>query len=209
MRPETLNRPRRRLVDMFMELAVVSVGPLFLFVLRVAERYSNRRNFRGCNRVGARVEAGFDLGIDNAGFISLADDVSFSNGVRLSCYQGGSIKIGRNCFFGDAIKIVSDRANIWIDDDCLVADQVSIRAGNHGIKAGMLIRSQPNTVSDIWIGKDVWIGKGVTVLAGSRIADGCVIGANSVVRGSTDLNTIYAGAPIRKVTLRSQEGFEG
>lgn len=200
-----MNSRRRRVVDGLMNLAVVTAGPLFLFILRVAERYSNRRNFGSCNHVGAKVEAGFDLGIDNAGFISIADDVSFSNGVRLSCYRGGSVKIGRNCFFGDAVKIVSDRANIWIDDDCLVAEQVSIRAGNHGIKAGMLIRSQPNTVSDIWIGKDVWIGKGVTVLAGSRIADGCVIGANSVVTGSTEPNTVYAGAPIRKITVRSQE----
>ena len=200
-----MNSRRRRVVEMAMELAVVSVGPLFLFVLRVAERYSNRRNLRGCDRVGARVRAGFDLGIDNAGFVSIADDVSFANGVRLSCYEGGSIKIGTHCFLGDAVKIVSDRANIWIDDDCLVAEQVSIRAGNHGTKAGMLIRSQPNTVSDIWIGKDVWIGKGVTVLAGSHIADGCVIGANSVVMGRTEPNTIYAGAPIRKITMRSQE----
>lgn len=195
----------RRLVNVFINLAVVTAGPLFLFVLRVAERYSNRRNFRGCNHVGARVEAGYDLCVDNAGFISIADDVSFSNGARLSCYRGGSIKIGSHCFFGDAIKIVSERANVWIDSDCLVAEQVSIRASNHGIKAGVLIRSQPNTVSDIWIGKDVWIGKGVTVLAGSRVADGCVIGANSVVTGSTEPNTIYAGAPIRKVGQRSQE----
>ena len=200
-----MNSRRRRVVEMAMELAVVSVGPLFLFVLRVAERYSNRRNLRGCNRVGARVAAGFDLGIDNAGFVSIADDVSFSNGVRLSCYAGGSIKIGKHCFVGDAVKIVSDRANIWIDDDCLVAEQVSIRAGNHGTKSGELIRSQPNAVNDIWIGKDVWIGKGVAVLAGSHIADGCVIGANSVVMGRTEPNAIYAGAPIRKIAMRSQE----
>lgn len=205
----TVSRSRRRLVDIVMDLAVGSVGPLFLFVLRVAERYSNRRNLRRCNRVGARVEAGFDLGVDNAGFVSIADDVSFANGVRLSCYQGGSITVGRNCFFGDAVKIVSDRANIVIDDDCLVAEQVSIRAGNHGTKAGALIRSQPNTVSDISIGKDVWIGKGVTVLAGSRIADGCVIGANSVVMGSTEPNTIYAGVPIRKVTVRAGSDSNG
>ena len=173
--------------------------------LRGAERYSSRRNLRRCNRVGARVEAGFDLSIDNAGLISVADDVSFSNGVRLTCYRGGSIKIGGHCSFGDAVRIVSERANIWIDDDCLVADQVSILASNHGMKAGVLIRSQPNTASDIWIGKDVWIGKGVAVLAGSRIADGCVIGANSVVIGNTEPNTIYAGAPIRKIGMRSQE----
>jgi acetyltransferase-like isoleucine patch superfamily enzyme len=155
--------------------------------------------------VGARVVTGYDLEIENGGSIHIGDDVSISSRALLSSRKGGEIRVADNCFFGHNVKIVSDRARIVIGEDCLVAENVSIRAGNHGIRAETLIRLQENTAENISIGKDVWIGSGVVVLAGSNIADGCVIGANSVVRGFTEANTIYAGAPIRKIGLRSKD----
>ncbi len=100
--------------------------------------------------------------------------------------------------------VASDVGNILIDDDCLIAENVSIRASNHNTEIGVPIRCQTNVVKDIRIGRDVWIGKGAMILAGSQIADGCIIGANSVVRGSTEPNTIYAGVPIRKIKMRGE-----
>jgi acetyltransferase-like isoleucine patch superfamily enzyme len=135
--------------------------------------------------------------------VCIGDDVSISCRALLSCYRGGVINIGRNCFFGDNLKVVSERANISIGEDCLVAENVSIRASNHGTTVGTPIRLQQNIVADITIGRDVWIGCGTTVLAGSLIADGCVIGANSVVRGTTEPNAIYAGSPAQKIGYRA------
>jgi acetyltransferase-like isoleucine patch superfamily enzyme len=186
--------------------AIVStVGCVSLLFIRAAQRNSNRRQLKKCNSVGARVVTGHGLEVDNHGFISIGDDVSICGRTLLSCGAGGSIGIGRNSFLGFNVIVASDRASISIGEDCLIAENVSIRAGNHGTKAGTLIRLQQNNVADISIGKDVWIGCGVAVLAGSSIADGCVIGANSVVRGETEPNSIYAGAPIRRVGLRGQE----
>jgi carbonic anhydrase/acetyltransferase-like protein (isoleucine patch superfamily) len=180
------------------------LGPLLLLFLRAAQRAANARQLRNCTRVGRGLTVGYDLEVENAGDISIGDDVSILSGALLSCRAGGSIAIGASCFFAKNLTIAAERARIAIAADCLIAENVSIRASNHGIRAGTLIRLQPNVVADITIGRDVWIGAGVTVLAGSSIADGCVIGANSVVRGSTEPNCIYVGSPIRKIGVRTE-----
>ena len=155
--------------------------------------------------LGMNVTAGRGLYITNNGKISIGDNVSFANDVLLSTYTGGQLSIGSDCFFGDNCKIVTERSTVSIGDDCLVAEQVSIRASNHGIKLGSIIRNQKNSVSPVFIGNDVWIGKGSTILAGSRIPDGCVIGANSLVLGKSELreNCIYGGVPVRFLSRRS------
>lgn len=155
--------------------------------------------------LGMNVTAGRGLYITNNGKISIGDNVSFANDSLLSTYTGGKLSIGSDCFFGDNCKIVAERSTVSIGDDCLVAEHVSIRASNHGIKLGSLIRNQKNSVSPVFIGNDVWIGKGSTILAGSRIPDGCVIGANSLVLGKSELreNCIYGGVPVRFLSRRS------
>jgi len=192
------------IVNVAIDVLSFFIGPICLFFLEVAQRYSNKRYLGRCNIVGRRVTIGSSLQICNTGFISINDDVSLLHRVLLVCDDGGEIKIGKNCFLGNSVTISAGVAKIWIDEDCLIAEQVSILAVNHGTKADTLIRLQENIARDIWIGKDVWIGKGVTVLPGAFIADGCVIGANSVVRGTTEPYTIYAGAPIRKIKLRER-----
>ena len=50
-------------------------------------------------------------------------------------------------------------------------------------------------VGDIVIGNDVWFGMRVILLPGVRVADGCVVGAGSVVTADIGLPAILAGAP--------------
>jgi acetyltransferase-like isoleucine patch superfamily enzyme len=58
-------------------------------------------------------------------------------------------------------------------------------------------------VGDIVIGNDVWFGMRVIVLPGVRVADGCVVGAGSVVTDSlTEPYGIYAGNPARLIRHR-------
>ncbi|MEL6363081.1 MAG: CatB-related O-acetyltransferase, partial [Pseudomonadota bacterium] len=55
------------------------------------------------------------------------------------------------------------------------------------------------------VGHDVWIGCGAFLRKGVRIADGCVIGANSVVLHDTEPYGIYAGSPARLIKKRFAE----
>ncbi|PEG78928.1 hypothetical protein CP369_07945 [Lactobacillus sp. UMNPBX18] len=49
------------------------------------------------------------------------------------------------------------------------------------------------------IGNNIFIGWGATILAGSVIGDNVIIGANSVVSGKIEANSVYAGVPAKKI----------
>lgn len=62
-------------------------------------------------------------------------------------------------------------------------------------KYGEILGNQRYT----YIGDNVFIGWGATILAGSHIGDNVVIGANSVVSGVVDSDSVYAGNPAKKI----------
>lgn len=55
---------------------------------------------------------------------------------------------------------------------------------------------------DTVIGNDVWIGQNAVIMPGVHIADGAIIGANSVVASDVPPYTIVAGNPARIVRRR-------
>jgi acetyltransferase-like isoleucine patch superfamily enzyme len=61
---------------------------------------------------------------------------------------------------------------------------------------------QPNIVGLITVENDVWIGTGSVILKDSHITEGCVIAANSVVKGTLEPFSIYGGAPAKKIGIR-------
>ncbi len=57
----------------------------------------------------------------------------------------------------------------------------------------------PVVTSPVQIGRGTWIAERVSVLRGATIGRCCIIGANSVVRGSIPDFSIAVGAPARVV----------
>lgn len=57
------------------------------------------------------------------------------------------------------------------------------------------------------IGNNVFLGWGCTVLAGSTIGDNVIIGANAVVSGRVESNSVYAGNPAKKI-MSIEEYYE-
>lgn len=67
-------------------------------------------------------------------------------------------------------------------------------------KYGYIYGNQRKTV----IGNNVFIGWGATILGGTKIGDNVIIGANSVVSGNIDSNSVYAGNPAKKLLTLSE-----
>jgi len=57
-------------------------------------------------------------------------------------------------------------------------------------------------VAPISVGHDAWVGERVSVLPGVALADGCIVGAGSVVTRSTEPYGVYAGNPARLIRYR-------
>lgn len=62
-------------------------------------------------------------------------------------------------------------------------------------KYGSIYGNQRKTI----IGNNCFIGWGATILGGTTIGDNVIIGANSVVSGHIESNSVYAGNPAKKL----------
>jgi len=63
-------------------------------------------------------------------------------------------------------------------------------------------------ISAVHLGRHVIIGANSVVLAGVNIAEGCSVGAMSLVTKSTEPWGIYFGSPARRIKNRSKEVIE-
>ena len=116
--------------------------------------------------------------------IVIGDGVSFSDGVHITCIE--RIDIGNNVLMG---------SHIYISDH------------NHGLYKGT-VQSQPSEPpmqrqlgggGSVVIGDNVWIGDNVVILGPADIGSGAILAANSVVRGEVSPNSMFAGAPAKRI----------
>lgn len=115
---------------------------------------------------------------------------------------GGVLSIGDNVkITGGAV--ISAIQSVEIGDDCLIAEWVSIRDAQHRYKIGEPIRLQGLDIGSIVLGRDVWVGRSSAVFMNSYLESGCVVGANSIVKGKRLAeNSVYGGNPIRELKSR-------
>jgi len=95
---------------------------------------------------------------------------------------------------------------------CLIAPNVFISSGNHQINGGehysafqpikVLDKVNPIVGDKIIIGNDIWLGINSVIMKGVKIADGSIIGANSVLSKNTEKYGVYGGVPARKIRNR-------
>ena len=56
-----------------------------------------------------------------------------------------------------------------------------------------------NAPADVYVGHHVWLGSGVRISKGTSVGSGTVVGQMSIATRQLDGNSVYAGAPARKV----------
>lgn len=135
------------------------------------------------------------------GRIVIGEGCCILKGAILSAY-GGSIVLGKNVSV-NPYSILYGHGGTVVGDDVRIAAHVVIIPAEHVFEdKKMCIHNQGIKAEGIKIGKDVWIASGVKILDGSEVSDGCVIGANAVVKGKTEPYCIYAGVPARKIKER-------
>ena len=127
--------------------------------------------------------------------------------------RGGWLAVERQAWSRpDATLVIGDR--VWMRPYCVVSaaesivieDDVVISAFSTLIDSDHTYRNDVDNVlwnpietTPIRVGRGTWIGERVAVLRGSDIGTRCIIGSNSVVRGSIPDYSIAVGAPARVV----------
>ena len=114
--------------------------------------------------------------------IEIGDDVSFSEGVHISCID--RISVGNGALFG---------SRVYVSDH------------NHGSYKGT-VQSHPEQCPSqrplggggaVEIGEHVWIGDNVVIVGPIHIGRGAIVGANSVVRMDVPEFTMVGGIPAK------------
>lgn len=145
-----------------------------------------------------------------------SQSVVFGNNVYIGAYtymeQGTNsssndscLIIGSNTYIGEFNNLRAVDGSIRIGENCLVSQNVSIIASNHNTSNIMKNISDQGvdfSKCGIEIMDDVWIGANCVILPGSLIGRGSVVAAGSVVRGTLEENSVYAGVPARFIKRR-------
>lgn len=139
-------------------------------------------------------------------FIYGADSICIGNkvrifpGARMETHQGGSIKIREDISIGQNFHITSAKIELKIGAHTTILGNVFITNIDHEYREiGKHILHQPMLVRHTDIGENCFIGYGAAIQAGTVLGKHCIVGANSVVRGTFPDYSVIVGAPGRVV----------
>lgn len=133
-----------------------------------------------------------------SGTVVFKGRASIGHGSKISVNKDAELVLGNDFIITAETELVSQKRiqfgnNVLISWDCLIMD-----TDFHPIYDDQGEYINPN--KPIIVGNNVWIGCRNVILKGSNIADGSVIGTNSLLNRDISLESgIYAGNPIRLV----------
>lgn len=127
---------------------------------------------------------------------NISPTASFANGQNLEI--GARTTIGAGCHLWAG----PGSARIIVGDDTIFGPDAMVTAAGYRYADGAPIARQAMDEASVEIGDDCWIGRGVTILAGTSLGEGCIVGANALVRGHFPPCSIVAGVPARIVGTR-------
>lgn len=127
----------------------------------------------------------------------------YSSDAYIKYLRNCGAKIGKDVKFYNPPSNMVDDVNamfIEIGDNVQITRDVKILAHDYSfsvIANAFCDFSRKQT--KVRIGNNVFIGQNAVVLMGANVGDNIIIGAGSVVVGSVESNSVYAGNPARKI----------
>ena len=104
-----------------------------------------------------------------------------------------NLVIGKNVFIGPNF-LGMCRGGIFIEDDVMIAGNVSILSNNHDPYKRSILLCKP-----VKICKGAWIGANATILPGITVGKYAIVGAGSVVTRDVYDYEVVAGNPARGI----------
>ena len=142
-----------------------------------------------------------DLRNRENGKIILEDKVKIESDCRFVSAREGTVKIGKGTIITKGA-VINGGGNVIIGENCILGPRITINANEHVFKKGVLIKDQGFIHKDIIIEDDCWFGTNVVINKGVTIKRGSVVGACSLVNKDTEIDSINAGVPSKKISER-------
>jgi acetyltransferase-like isoleucine patch superfamily enzyme len=191
-------------------------GFLFFFIRCIGYRLRQKQVYAYKNTIikgldKLETKGALQIGLQDVGFM-YKHDITFLN-IRGRLVFEGEFSIGKGCRFdiGPEASVsvgkggyVTAATTFIIMHRLVIGDNCAISWNCQFLDDDFHQLTYPDRKSSednsIVIGNGVWIGSNTCVYKGTRIADGCVVASNSVLKGVfSEKNVLIAGNPARIV----------
>lgn len=159
---------------------------------------------------------GKNVKISDSAKIYNADQISIGDNSRIDdfCVLSGNIKLGRNVFMGVHGNLAGGINGIELADYVTLSYYVNLFSQSDDYTGETLTNStiprkyKKELFGSIYVGKHTIIGSNSVVMPNAHIAEGCAIGAMSLVTKPTEPWGIYIGSPAKRVKNRKCDLLE-
>ena len=142
-----------------------------------------------------------------------ADKIEIGDFSRVDdfCIISGRVVIGSYNHITPMCLLAGGRPGIFLADFCTLAYGVKVFSQSDDYSGETLVNSllpkkyKNEKFSAVYIGRHSVIGAGSTIFPGVNIADGCSIGAMTLMLKSSEPWGIYAGVPGRRIKERKKD----
>lgn len=164
----------------------------------------------GFKHIGKNVKISDKAAIYNCDRISIGDNTRIDD----FCVISGTVTLGRNVHIAIFSNVAGGEPGVTMEDFSGLAYGCQIFAQSDDYSGGTLTNPtvpadyKNEAKSSIHIGRHVIIGTSSLVLPGVTLAEGCSVGAMSMVTKSTDPWGIYFGIPAKRIKNRKKDLLE-
>ena len=130
----------------------------------------------------------------------IGDGSNVAAPIQGACFD--RIKIGRNVFINSNLLAMA-RGGITIEDDVMIAANVSLISNNHDPYERQVLTCKPVTIK-----QGAWIGAGATILPGVTVGKYAIVGAASVVTHDVPDYVVVVGNPAKVIKTLDATKFE-
>lgn len=156
---------------------------------------------------------GEDVRISRHASLYSAENIHLGNHVRIDdfCVLSGKIQLGNYVHISAATLLFGGDAGICLHDYSTTSSRCGIYAKSDDYSGAFMTNPMvPEEYTGVYgapvvIGKHVVMGSGCTVFPGVTVAEGCAIGAMTLLTHSTEPWGIYYGIPARRQRERKQD----
>lgn len=164
----------------------------------------------GFKALGKNVKISDKASIYDAGLMEVGDNSRIDD----YCVLSGRIKIGKYVHIAPLCLLAGGEEGISMDDFSGLAYQVKIFSQSDDYSGATLTNPtvpaayKKEVKKAISLGRHVIVGAGSMVFPGVTIAEGCSIGAMTLLNKSTQPWGIYLGNPARRIKERKRDLLE-
>ena len=148
------------------------------------------------HKMGNMCYIGKPLFISGAKSVSIGNKVRIFPGIRIECIDDGQIEIGDNVVIEQNVHIISGGGVLRIGNNVTIAPHTFITNTNHEYRdINLSVMDQPLLISNTCIEDGCFLGYGTAVQAGTHLGKHCIVGSNTVIRGTISDYSVIVGNP--------------